>query len=106
PFVMIGESSELRSASYHLLERAGVEPKVAFVCDDLPTMRAFVSARLGVAIMPRPHGIEATAGRLRYLSINDPHARREVGIAWSRSRRLLPATQLFRDHVLARRRAG
>ena len=105
PFVMIGESSELRSASHHLLERAGVDPDVAFVCDDLPTMRAFVSAGLGVAIMPRPHGIEATAGRLRYLPINDPHARREVGVSWSRRRRMLPATELFRDHVLTRRRA-
>lgn len=106
PFVTIRPDSELRAASGHLLDRAGVNPNLAFVCDDLPTMRAFVGAGLGVAIMPRPRGFEATAGTLRYLPIDDPHARREVGIAWASRRPLLPSTQLFCDHVLERSRAG
>lgn len=106
PFVTIQPHSELRAASQALLDRAGVTPTIAFVCDDLPTMRAFVSARLGVAIMPRAQGAEAQSGPLRYLPIADPQAKREVGIAWSRTRRLLPSVGLFRDHVLDRRSQG
>lgn len=106
PFVTIRPVSELRSASEELLGRSGITPQIAFVCDDLPTMRAFVAAGLGIAIMPRPHGTEAAVGGLRYLPIDDPHAKRDVGIAWARDRRLLPAAELFRDHALERRRAG
>ncbi|MEE6280498.1 LysR family transcriptional regulator [Georgenia sunbinii] len=106
PFVMIHPHSELRAASSGLLSRAGVSPTITFVCDDLPTMRAFVAAGLGVAIMPRPHGTEAERGALRYLPIADPDAKREVGIAWPSNRRLLPAVGLFRNHVLERRAQG
>lgn len=105
PFVMIHPHSELRAASRGLLERAGVAPQTAFVCDDLPAMRAFVAAGLGVAIMPRPHGPGAQ-GTLHYLPITDPLAKREVGIAWPSNRRLLPAVGLFRNHVLTRRADG
>lgn len=103
--IMIRPDSELRAASQRLLDRAEVAPKIAFVCDDLPTMRAFVAAGLGLAIVPRPHG-EVAARGLRYVPIDDPHAKREVGIAWSTDRRLLPAVELFRDHVLARQASG
>ncbi len=103
PFVTIRPESELRTASRDLINRAGIDPRVAFVCDDLPTIRAFVSAGLGIAIMPRPQGAAATSGQISYLPIDDPHAKRDIGIAWSKRRRLLPAADLFREHVLQRR---
>ena len=108
PFVVIRPSSSLRPLSDGLCATAGFTPEVAFECDDLPTMRAFVSAGLGVAIVPatpEPTG-DVRAERVALLPISDAGAVREVGVAWSAEHRLLPAAQMFRTHVLHRAAAG
>lgn len=105
-FVMLRPSWDLRALTENLCASAGFAPQIAFEGDDLPVVRGFVEAGLGVAIVPIP---TRYAPRASYsetlLRLSDPGARREVGMAWSRSRRLLPAAELFRQHVLARRRA-
>jgi len=66
-----------------------------------------VAAGLGVAIVPalREGSPEATPGPLHYAEITDPGAVRQIGLACSAERRLLPASELFREHVLDRARA-
>lgn len=102
PFVALRPSSLLRRQSAELCARAGFEPHVAFVGVDVPTVRGFVAAGLGVAILPAPHERDADAAQnpLRHLRIDDPTAAREIGMAWSAERRLLPAAELFRQHVV------
>ena len=102
PFVALRPTSLLRKQAEELCKRAGFEPQVAFVGVDLPTVRGFVAAGLGVAVVPAPHvGDPEDAGNpLRYLPIADPAAVREIGMAWSTERRLLPAAELFRQHVV------
>jgi DNA-binding transcriptional LysR family regulator len=104
PFVVIRPSSSLRSLSDRLCRAAGFTPDVAFECDDLPTVTAFVSAGLGVAIVPATPGPARDLERERFaqLPISDAGASREVGLAWSAERRLLPAAEMFRKHVLDR----
>jgi hypothetical protein len=41
-----------------------------------------------------------------YLEILDEDAAREIFLVWSAERRLLPATEEFRRHVLSRAAAG
>jgi LysR family transcriptional activator of glutamate synthase operon len=108
PFVVIRPTSMLRQLSVDLCRAAGFEPRVAFECEDLPSMRGFVAAGLGVAIVPAPRGFAAdgVTGRVHHLSISDPGARREVGMVWSAERRTLPAAELFRAHVVERAVAG
>lgn len=108
PFVVIQPSSSLRRLSDRLCATAGFTPEVAFECDDLPTMRTFVSAGLGVAIVPTtPKTAEdVREERLTLLPINDAGAVREVGVAWSAEHQLLPAAQMFRAHILHRAAAG
>ncbi|CUR55016.1 putative Uncharacterized HTH-type transcriptional regulator YybE [metagenome] len=96
-FVMLRPTWELRSLTDELCAAAGFAPRVAFEGDDLPVVEGFVAAGLGVAIVPatdlqdRPH----------LVPLSDPGAFREVGVAWSRERRLLPSAALFRDYVIA-----
>src|SRR6266568_4906411 len=89
-----------------LCEQAGFRPDVIFEGDDLSNVRGFVAAGLGVAIVPAPRAgsPEAVPGPVAYLEIQDEGAVREIFLTWSAERRLLPATDLFRRHVL--RRAG
>lgn len=108
PFVVIRSTSLLRQQGEELCRAAGFEPTVAFVADDLPTMRGYVAAGLGVALAPAvwDNAAEPVTTRVRYLRLTDPEAHRDVGVTWSRERRMLPAAQLFLEHVLARAEGG
>lgn len=101
-FVMLRDTYALRHSSEELCRRAGFTPSIAFEGEDLPTVEGFVAAGLGVAIVPmarRGLAVEGSAG-IRYLSITAPAASREIGVAWSTDRRLLPAAERFRRHVI------
>jgi LysR family transcriptional regulator, transcription activator of glutamate synthase operon len=106
-FVMLRPSWELRTLSDELCAEAGFEPRVAFEVDDLPVVHGFVAAGLGVAIVPATEGEPLPAARdaARLVRLSDAKASRDVGVAWSRERRLLPSAELFRKHVLAARGA-
>ena len=90
------------AATARVCRDAGFEPRVAFEVDDLPTVRGFVSAGLGVAIVPAMGAdpVPARSGEARLVRLLDSGAYRDVGLVWSTERRLLPSAELFRDHVL------
>lgn len=108
PFVMIKPTSLLRRQCEQMCVEAQFEPYVAFVADDLPTLRGYVAAGLGVAIAPALWGgsVAAPVAGLHVLALTDRSATREVGLSWDPQRRVLPAARLFRDYVLDRARAG
>ena len=49
---------------------------------------------------PRPGRRDHPGSRVRHLQIDDPTAVRRIGLAWGADRRLLPAAELFRRHVI------
>lgn len=100
PFVMLTPAFELRRTSEQLCVGAGFAPRVAFEGDDVVTVLGFVAAGLGVAVVPVRPGVAEPAHGVHYLTLDDPGASRQIGLAWSRERRLLPAAQNFRRHVV------
>lgn len=104
PFIMLRPTSLLRQLCENLCEEAGFRPTLGFEGDDLPTLRGFVAAGLGVAIVPalREGSPDAVTGPLHYVEIADPLASRGIGLTWSTERRLLPAAELFREHTIGR----
>jgi LysR family transcriptional activator of glutamate synthase operon len=108
PFVMLRASSSLRRLCDDLCRTAGFAPSVSFECEDISTLRGFVAAGLGVALLPGSgrHRAGATVDRIRYLDLVDVQAVREIGLSWPAERRLLPAAELFRQHVVDRGRQG
>jgi DNA-binding transcriptional LysR family regulator len=108
PFVSLRPASALRKLSDDLCQQAGFRPAVVFEGDDLSTVRGFVAAGLGVAIVPAPRAgtLEAAAGPLAYGEILDAGAVRDLTLTWSAERRLLPAAELFRRHVIRSASAG
>jgi DNA-binding transcriptional LysR family regulator len=101
-FVMLRKPSTLRDQSEQLCRNAGFRPQVAFEAEDLPTVRGFVAAGLGVAVLPASHEGPAPVldSAIRLLPISDAPASREIGLAWSAERRLLPSAEAFRQHVI------
>jgi LysR family transcriptional activator of glutamate synthase operon len=108
PFVSLRPTSALRKLADDLCDQAGFRSAVVFEGDDLSTVRGFVAAGLGVAIVPAPRAgsPEAAAGPVLYCEIADSGAVREICLAWSAQRRLLPAAELFRRHVIRSVTAG
>lgn len=108
PFVMMRTSSSLRALVNRLCNDAGFEPTVAFVVADVPSVRGYVAADLGIAVTPTLWTTSAgtTPRGIRYLRLSDPGAHRNIGFSWCNDRRALPAAVLFREHVLARAKAG
>ncbi len=101
-FVMLRPVWELRTLCDDLCSRAGFAPRVAFEGDDLPVVRGFVAAGLGVAIVPAMDTEAQVSGPAaeRLVRLTDARAHRDVGLSWSQSRRLLPSAELFRQHVV------
>ena len=108
PFVSLRPTSALRKLTDELCEEAGFRPAVVFEGDDLTTVRGFVAAGLGVAVVtaPRAGSPESAAGPVLYREILAPRAVREICLTWSAERRLLPAAELFRQHIIRRATAG
>lgn len=109
PFVSLRNTSLLRARLDELCGRAGIRIDIALVADDLSTLRGYVAAGMGVAIIPARWGagaVEPPSPLVRYLELADPGATRGVGLSWSTTRRLLPAAEMFRDFVLRRAESG
>ncbi len=108
PFIGLRPTSALCRLTDELCDQAGFRPQVIFEGDDLSNVRGFVAAGLGVAVIPAPRAgsPEAAAGPVVYREILDPGAVREIYLTWSAERRLLPATDLFRRHVIRRAAGG
>ena len=108
PFIGLRHTSGLHRLTDSLCEAAGFRPEVVFEGDDLSNVRGFVAAGLGVAVLPAPRAgaPESAHGPVVYLEIADPGAVRQIWLTWPVERRLLPAAELFRQHVLRRVAAG
>jgi LysR family transcriptional activator of glutamate synthase operon len=108
PFIGLRPASALRQRTDDLCDQAGFRPTVIFEGDDLSNVRGFVAAGLGVAVVPAPRAgsPESAAGPVVYREIMDAGAVREIYLIWSAERRLLPAADLFRRHVMRRAAAG
>ncbi|NHA66933.1 LysR family transcriptional regulator [Phycicoccus flavus] len=107
PFVLQSAPSRMRDQVLRLCRAAGFEPDVAIEAEDLPTIRGFVAAGLGVSVVPA-QGLPAptTFARTRLVPLTDDDARREVGLAWLERRPRLPSAEAFRRFVLAADAAG
>jgi LysR family transcriptional activator of glutamate synthase operon len=106
-FVMLRRPSPLRDLIEKLCDQVGFQPDLAFEAEDLPTVRGFVASGLGLAVLPATQDGPANVAQavIRLLPITDPPAFREIGLAWSAERQLLPSAEAFRRHVIDQGRA-
>lgn len=96
PFVGLTPGHGLRTITDELAAQAGFVPELAFEGEEVDTLRGFVAAGLGVAILPAAEHVPHDVVELSLI----PRATRQIGIAWAKDRPLAPAAQAFQDFVL------
>ncbi|WP_071659875.1 LysR family transcriptional regulator, partial [Streptomyces humi] len=104
-FVVLKPGYGLRSVTETLCRQAGFSPLVAFEGEEVETLRGLVAAGLGVSLIPASPDAAAAPDTnpdlpVRYLSLTDVRATRDIGIAWPTSRTLPPAPHRFLNHAL------
>jgi DNA-binding transcriptional LysR family regulator len=99
PFVAFKPGTAMRELTDELCRQAGFTPRITFESEETGTVRGFVAAGLGVALVPAGSG---RAAGLVGLRISEPTSRRTIGIAWIRDRYLPSAALAFRGFVIER----
>jgi len=90
PFVVYGQGSTLRDVVIAAGAACGFSPRIALEASGNDTVRAFVAAGFGVAILPR--GLALAPGPpVAVVELSSPRAVRTVSIAWRRHGTLSPA---------------
>ncbi|MFZ3559458.1 LysR family transcriptional regulator [Streptomyces sp. BH055] len=99
-FVTLEPGYGLRRICDDLCAEAGFTPRIAFEGEEAETLRGFVAAGLGVALLPpptvpRPGVVE--------LAVTGQRAVREIGVAWLDGHPDTPPVAAFKRFLLSRR---
>ena len=94
PFVSFGPGSTVRSLVARAAQQSGFEPRITVSAMNLGTVRAMVSAGLGVSVLPRS-ALTLPGPPLRGLRLIAPASSRVVVLAHNAIRYRSPTTQHF-----------
>ncbi|QMV43789.1 LysR family transcriptional regulator [Cohnella cholangitidis] len=98
PFIDHNPNCGFRAVLERSYRQTGFTPKVKYQAEDLQTVAGFVSAGLGVALLPPSKGLRLP--NMSWIPVKDPVCRCEVGLEWKDKRYLSPAVRLFREFVI------
>ncbi|GAA1865175.1 LysR family transcriptional regulator [Pseudonocardia ailaonensis] len=104
PFLGFLPGYGLRTTVDSWCRDAGFTPRLAFEGGDTATMRGFVGAGLGVALLPVSH--HGPPPGVVELPVTTPRTTRVIGMVWARDRALSPAARAFREFAGTRERVG
>lgn len=91
-FLSFKPGHAVRDFTDDLCRRDGFTPRIAFEADESNSIRGFVNAGFGIALVPQT----GTVDDVPSIRIAGNRAQREVGIAWLGDRSLSPAEHAFR----------
>ncbi|GAA2395715.1 LysR family transcriptional regulator [Streptomyces glaucosporus] len=100
PFITLEPGYGMRRIFDALCAEAGFRPRIAFEGEEAETLRGLVAAGLGVALLPPP---AVPRPGVRELTVTEPRAVREIGVAWVEGRPETPPVTAFRKFLLGRR---
>ncbi|RAV02638.1 LysR family transcriptional regulator [Paenibacillus sp. YN15] len=100
PFIALKTGYGMRTIAERLFEQEKATPNIVFEGDDVMTVVGFVSAGLGVSLLPAIPSLELD--KVSRLPIANPECRRTIGLAWRTEGYLSPPAERFRAFLLER----
>ncbi|MDG0812564.1 LysR family transcriptional regulator [Cohnella rhizosphaerae] len=97
PFVGLKHNCSLRDSLLARVHHTNFTLASTYDAEDLATVAGFVSAGLGVSVLPRTAGLELEG--LRWIGIEDEGWVWEVGLQYPKNRFLSKAAQKFVEYV-------
>jgi LysR family transcriptional regulator, transcription activator of glutamate synthase operon len=104
-FVSFRAGATVRKMLFLAAHRAGFAPRIGFATANMGTVRAFVSAGLGVALVPRS-ALEVPSPPLRAIALGSPRMERVVTLARNTARYEPPEVKEIRTLLSAALRTG
>lgn len=98
PFILFNDLTLFRAASIQMMEDAGFSPRVIYEANEDSTVVGFVSAGLGIALIPPVYGVDLT--KCKPIKLNDHSAYRILCMAWKKDNIAIPIVNKFRQYVL------
>lgn len=96
-FIAIKKGNSLRQLIDELFLDAGIELKTTFAAEEMHTVAGFVSAGMGISVIPNIKGLEDY--NVKRLKV-DPPCYRSVGVSWAKNRYLPPAATEFKQYLV------
>lgn len=91
--ILINKKCDLYHQTEAFLKNNNIVPKIAFVVDECNSMAAFVSAQLGVAIMPKIPSLENYG--ITAVPFEGHMMKRSICLIWNKNHKVTPAIQSF-----------
>ena len=98
PFVYFDEKSVLRPMLDELFKSIHVEPNIAYQLADESSVCGFVSANLGIAVIPHIFGLEHYP--IKVIKINKTFYNRFIYLSFNTDKYMSPPVKKFKDFIL------
>lgn len=99
PFIGMNKNCGLKKTLTTRFMNTGFELNVIYDAEDLMTVAGFISAGLGLSVLPRMTGLQLEG--ISWLPIEERDWTWEIGLKWRTDRYLSPAAHGFLDFVLS-----
>ncbi|WP_338470603.1 LysR family transcriptional regulator [Niallia sp. XMNu-256] len=104
PFIFYNEKSGFRSVIDDLFKQINITPKITYELADDGTICSFVSANLGIAIIPNIFGIKHFP--IKLIKIKNPAYERKIYLSFHTHKFMSPPVSKFKDFILANYSTG
>lgn len=98
PFIFYNEHSGMRPIIDSIFEQIGVKPVISYELADDTTICGFVSANLGIAIIPDIFGLDRYA--LKVIKIKKPLYERFIYLSYCTDKYMAPPVENFKKFIL------
>jgi DNA-binding transcriptional LysR family regulator len=95
PFILYEKGFHLRDTILRATQQAGFEPIIAYESGRIETIRSFVSAGLGVALIPETTVKYGIKHDLKVIRVKNPIPKRSLCVATHSNRYISPAMREF-----------
>lgn len=98
-FVLFPEGYILEQISVEACNRAGFDPNIIAVGEDMDAIKGLVAAGIGISILPNGTFPDILRNLTVKLPIDNPQVQRTVGMITSKTRELAPTEKVFYQFV-------